>query len=465
MDVQGWSAAFPRLAIFILERRRLLQRCLPVPGTAKLLIAPAGYGKTVLVSQIGQKFRGRYGYIGLSEADDARSLREKLARAKQNGLFPVIDDAHLAGSSGRAVLREVLCSLNSDAQMIVCARTTEDIVDKRSLFDGTIDVIGAAELAFTVDEIRALSERFNVSYQELMLASFYQRTDGWPMAVCGSLRTAGDRALSVRDAFSAWLELHGPALAQFVSEECARVPLGETFLDRVRSGAPSTVQELQAWQSAGLFVSGNGRDCRILAVVCSAFGNEPANAPDSVQPLRVGLLTNEMRTTVGEMRLQWVRHKDAQIFKYLALKNGAYATRSELMEIFWPGRDRNIQAQNLRTTCSNIRRALRWVVGAPLVERYFESNGHVRVSAALLTDVEEFNEAIALGRIALAAGDSRNARLHFKHARELYKGDLLTGMPRCGFEDLALTLRHDFGEAVHRLRTLPELAEPRANAS
>ena len=464
MDVQGWSAAFPRLAIFILERRRLLQRCLPVPGTVKLLVAPAGYGKTVLVSQIDQQFPGRYGYIGLSEVDDERSVRQKLGWIKGQGLHPIIDDAHLAAPSGRAALREALCTLKPDSEVIVCSRTSHDIAEKRSLFDGTIDVIGAVELAFTLDEVRALSERCNVSYRETMLAQFIQLTGGWPMAVCGSLRAAGDRALAVRDAFSAWYELHGPNLAQFVTEECARVPLGETFLERVRSGMPSTVQELQAWQSAGLFVAGSGRDCHILPVVCGIFGNEPGNATESLQPLRIGLLTDDMRTTVGDIKLQWVRHKDAQIFKYLVLKN-AHATRAELMEIFWPGRDRNIQAQNLRTTCSNIRRALRWVVGTQLVERYFESNGHVRVAAPVVTDIEEFNETVSLGRIALAAGDSRNARLHFKHARDLYKADLLTGMPRCGFEDLAISLRHDFGEVVHRLRTLPEVAEPRANAS
>ena len=452
------------MAVFILQRRRLIERGAPGRADLKFLVAPAGYGKTVLVSQIAASAPDRYAYIGLDERHDGRLVRERASRALSSGLDPVFDDAHLLPASGREALAEILRSLDPARSAIVATRTVEDLIPKRTLFDGTADIIDAPELAFTAAEAKALCERFAVAYREETLAEFMRRTCGWPTAVCGALRVAGERMLPIHAALEAWYELHGSSVARFVSDECSRVEQGTAFLERVRVAGFCTQGELQAWHAAGLFVARSEQEYRVLPVVYGVFGNEPPDAADR-RPLRVALLTEDMRAAIGGAPIRWERLKDAQLFKYLVLKNGVPATRSEIMRIFWPGRERNIAAQNLRTTCSNIRRAIRRIVGAEAIEHYFRSEGDLAVPGPVLCDVDDFTQEMQLARAALGAGNSRLARVHFKNARDIYRCDLLAGIPQCGFEETASSLRNDFGEAVHRLRTLPEFSEPRAAAS
>ncbi|HEV3152331.1 MAG TPA: BTAD domain-containing putative transcriptional regulator [Candidatus Baltobacteraceae bacterium] len=463
MEVPIVPAALPRLPAFALERRRLLDRY--TRGSLTVIAAPSGYGKTVLAVQIAAQNPAQFAYVPVRIGEDDASIASRLRAATEGGRTPIIDDAHLAAPSGRHAIRTFLRTLDSAIDAIVCTRSCDGVVEHRTLFDGSVSVVDDADLAFTAAEVRALCERFQVAFKEVALAEFMQRTASWPMAVCGALRAAGERSLDVGAAIDEWYRLHSAGVARFIADECARVPDGAPFLAHVHHPGPVTPEELAAWHACGLFVVRAGKEYRVIPVAYGVFGNEPGLGAANAPAMQVHLLRHDVAAAIGDVRIRWVRHKDAQLVKYLILKSGAPATRTELMEIFWPGRDRNIAAQNLRTTCSNIRRAIRAIVGAESVDRYFESSGDIRVSATVISDIESFTTEISRGRLALAAGDARTARAHFKAARDIYRADLLTGMPACGFEDLASSLRHDFGEAVHRLRTLPDFSEPRANAS
>lgn len=465
MEVLNLPAGFPRVPAFAMERQRLLERCASSRGPITLLVAPAGYGKTILASQVAGISEAPYEYVPVRLGEDAASMESRLAAASAKRCSIVVDDAHLAAPSGRHAIRTFLRTIDPAVRAIICSRNYDGIVDERALFDGSANVIDDADLAFTISEVRALCERFEVQFQEYALSDFVQRTSCWPMAVCGALRTAGERSIDVSGAIDEWYRLHSSAIARFISDECARCAEGPAFLAHVHHPGPLTPEQLASWHASGLFVVSAGKEHRVIPVAYGVFGNEPTALGTVAPPLHIRLLQHDIPAAIGEVPLRWVRHKDAQLIKYLVLKNGAPATRAELMEVFWPGRDRNIAAQNLRTTCSNIRRAIRAVVGADAVERYFESKGDVRLSATVISDVEAFGSEVGRGRLALSAGDARTAREHFKAARELYRIDLLTGMPACGFDDLASSLRQDFGEAVHRLRTLPDFTKPRANAS
>lgn len=463
MDVPE-VAALPRLAHFILERHRLLERCTPSNGIPKLILAPAGYGKTVLATQFARLYAGRYAYIALREEHDGVFVERVIRTAIESGRHLLIDDAHRASEDCRQTLRRMLATLDAGVDAIVCSRTAEGIVDRRSLFDGSTDVIDASELAFSVHELRTLCARLGVVHNDQAMRRFQLRTGCWPIAVSGALRVAGERGLMIDEAVDVWYQLHGTAFARFIADESLMLPQGAGFLKHVRHPGPTSQEELKNWHASGLFVGRDGEEFRVLPVVYGVFGNEPPSGAGLQLPVRVELFSDDMRTTIGDVRVQWIRHKDTKIFKYLVMRNDV-VTRTELMHIFWPGRERNIAAQNLRTTCSNIRRALRQIVGYQCVDRYFQSDGNIRISAPVMSDMDEFREAVKLARVTLSGGDSRTAREHFKRARELYRNDLLTGMPPCGFEELAGALRQDFSEALHRLRTLPELARVAATAS
>src|SRR5579883_958492 len=465
MDVPDVPAALPRLAPFVLERERLLSRCAPSHASFTVVLAAAGSGKSVLAAQIAARAPKQFAYVQVRIGEDRASLVKRLRLACAGGRTAIVDDAHLADSSGREAIREYLNALERSEHAIVCARTAEGLVDPRALFDGSANVVDYADLAFTAAEIRELCRRFKVAFQEHSLAEFMTRTACWPMAVCGALRAAGERALAIGEAMDEWYRIHSRAVARFITDECARLPEGSAFLAHLQHPGPLKPEELAAWHACGLFVVQIGKEHRVIPAAYGVFGNEPRSAPSTPPRLRVSLLRHDVPTTIGDVRVRWVRHKDAQLFKYLVMKNGEPATRAELMAIFWPGRDKHIAAQNLRTTCSNIRRAIRAIVGADAVDDYFQSAGAVRVSAGALTDIDVFRKEVQYARLVLTGGDAASARAHFKAARDLYRADLLTGMPACGFEDLAASLRNDFGEAVHRLRTLPDFTESRATAS
>jgi DNA-binding SARP family transcriptional activator len=155
---------------------------------------------------------------------------------------------------------------------------------------------------------------------------------------------------------------------------------------------------------------------------------------------------------VGNDDVQWVRRKDSQIFKYLLLKETHSATRAELMQIFWPERDAQIAAQGLRTTCSNIRHAFRAIVGEDRVDAYFSAEGDsVVVRASVVTDVAEFLAHVAAARSGLAHGSHARVIGHLEKARDIYRGDLLAGMPHCGFESFAAQLRANLAFVIQRL--------------
>lgn len=458
------SAGFPRLPTFLLERRRLLDRCALERGPVTILLAAPGFGKTVLATQFALQRPEAYEYLALRYGEDEKSVRRRVQAAMEQSLFLVIDDAHAPADEGRAALRSIIETFSSPGHVLVCARSAEGLVAPRSTFDGSINLIQADDLALSADEAHELCEKFGVRFERQAMDEFLTRTAGWPIAAAGALRTAGLRAVGVDHAIEAWHAVNGSTVARFITEECARTKNGAALLGHLQHPGPVAREMLAAWSACGLFTIRSGRDYRVIPVAYGVFGNQPHLAAPGTAAMRVALLNPMGAAWIGEEPICWVRRKDAQIVKYLVLKGGA-ATRTELMEIFWPGRDRNIAAQNLRTSCSNIRRAIRAVVGPQYVERFFESKRDLRICAAVLTDVERFRQAMASGRGSLAAGDVRAARMHFKAARELHEADLMAGMPSCGFEQLAASLRADFVEAVHRLRALPDFSEPRANAS
>src|SRR5579864_1963484 len=185
MEVPDVTAAAPRLAPFILERERLLSRCVLSRAPLTIILAAAGSGKSVLAAQIAASAPERYAYVKVKIGEDAAALGGRLSAAAADGRNVIVDDAHSASPDGREAVRRFLQSLDAGQHALVCARTADGIVDPRALFDGSANVIDFADLAFTAAEIRELCRRFGVAFQEHSLAEFMTRTACWPMAACG----------------------------------------------------------------------------------------------------------------------------------------------------------------------------------------------------------------------------------------------------------------------------------------
>src|SRR5437764_14852643 len=78
------KARLPLLRTAIVQRAKLLERLVAVPDEVPpvLLTAPAGYGKTTLLSQWASADRRRFGWVTLDRADsDPVRLAEHVAFA------------------------------------------------------------------------------------------------------------------------------------------------------------------------------------------------------------------------------------------------------------------------------------------------------------------------------------------------------------------------------------------------
>jgi DNA-binding SARP family transcriptional activator len=127
--------------------------------------------------------------------------------------------------------------------------------------------------------------------------------------------------------------------------------------------------------------------------------------------------------------IPWIRRRDREIFQYVALKSGGVASRAELGEAFWPGVEKHLVAQSLRTACSNIRKAIANLAGFDQVETYFKT-GHSDVSIDpdnVVVDVKSFIAHANDGDEQYDRGELGAALVHYRLAEALHTGSLLIG--------------------------------------
>jgi DNA-binding SARP family transcriptional activator len=139
-------------------------------------------------------------------------------------------------------------------------------------------------------------------------------------------------------------------------------------------------------------------------------------------------MLGSFEAAIDGRRVEWIRRREAQIFKYLLLKDDGAASRDELRDVFWPGVPVQLGTQSLRTASSNIRKALAALVGYPNVERYFSSRGDISINLDNVTvDVRRLRAHVADGDAERERGHARQALAHYRAAESIYRGELLLG--------------------------------------
>jgi DNA-binding SARP family transcriptional activator len=159
-------------------------------------------------------------------------------------------------------------------------------------------------------------------------------------------------------------------------------------------------------------------------------GGISAAAPVLQDPsaLLVVRMFGRFEAEIGGRRIEWIRRREAQIFKYLLLQPEGAASRSELRELFWPEASPHLATQSIRTASSNIRKAIAAIVGYGNVDRYFTSRGDMAVEVGnAVIDVRRFTAHVADGDAELDAGHLQEALAHYRAAEALYGGELLGG--------------------------------------
>jgi LuxR family maltose regulon positive regulatory protein len=193
-----------------------LARCGPCPVVS--VVAPAGYGKTTLLSQWAESSGQAFAWVSVDEADnDPKVLLSYIAEALDavepigqrvfdalaspvssvpGSVVPrlgaafssmtspvvlVLDDVHvLRNSECRAALSVLADHVPDGSQLAFAGRAQPPLPIARLRAEGMITEIGPDDLSLTRDEASSLLRSAGLALTEDDVAELHERTEGWP---------------------------------------------------------------------------------------------------------------------------------------------------------------------------------------------------------------------------------------------------------------------------------------------
>lgn len=359
-----------------------------------------------------------------------------------------LDCEDVPDPSGITAVLQLIDDLPEEVSLLIATRSRAAFQVGRFVSQGMAVLCDAERLAFDAAGIRHVAETLNVPFTHPDVLRMLEATDGWPQVVSGALRKAAEDSVSLAQAFEHWRMRHGHLFNEFVAAALAHVSEGDADLVlKLMSGSHLDDRlQLQALEEQGLFVIHTPDGYRPLRALSRSrlydrYGRKVAPAT----PMQVRLF-GWFLAEIDRQPIEWVRRRDRQIFKYVALQPNGTASRAELGQVFWPGAERHLVAQSLRTACSNIRKAIAQIVGFKQVEAYFRAGDELSIDLDnVIVDVNRFVAHANDADEQYARGDLRAAYAHYRSAARVYRGDLLIGdahEPWVGTLDAALKQRH-----------------------
>jgi hypothetical protein len=450
MSRQGpLTAEMPRLGPWIVRRPRLEEwlgrfRSAPV----RFVIAPPGFGKSVTLVSYLRNSPAKSAYCPIPPLATAADVWSAIARvlgadsrigSHEEAIRAIrraapgelaLDCEQLPRHDGAAAILGLIEDLGDDVPLLVASQSRAAFDVARLVSRGTASLCDAERLAFAVDEIRHLAETCSVRFAHADVVRLLEVTDGWPQVVSGTIRKAAEDSRGLYGAFDHWRKRHGHLFKEFIDAGLAYAPKAEADLVRkLMSGARIEDREqLQSLEEQGFFVIHTPDGYRPLQALSRTRGRDSYALGSQVpSPLHVSLF-GWFRAEIDRRPVPWIRRRDRQVFKYLALQPGSTASRSELALVFWPGAGKHQAAQSLRTVCTNIRKAIAHVVGFDLVEHYFRASDDVCLDLNnVVIDVHAFLSHARDGDEQYERGELQAAYAHYRSAEQVYDGNLLIG--------------------------------------
>jgi hypothetical protein len=409
----------------------------------RLVIAPAGSGKTTATLAWAQQQSAPVGWVTVPAGSDARSLSDRIAAALHQGegsggedarSTVVIDELENADASGRAFLAN-LCAFAPDTVTFVYLVRSRAAIDVRLPESrGLVATMPLAHLMFGADEIALFAESLGVRWTPLDCARLHRATGGWAVAITGAVRAARERGIPLIEAYPGWFAAEKAAIGQLIERAMERCSPADAQAFRRVFGSPEepAISDLVALEHAGLFVERVGDALRPNPVVATMLGATWATGltPDEIAPAQLEMF-GRFRMIVNDGEVRFARRREAQIVQFLALQPNGRATRAELLDAFWKDGDRQLAAQGLRTALSAIRGAISRCAGADGVERYFVTAGDtvgLRFEA-VISSAHRFESHVNLATAAEARDDAVLASTHWSAASKIYAAPLLAGEP------------------------------------
>jgi len=441
----------------------------------RLIIAPAGSGKTSLLLKYCAESERDTLYYALPPGCDAEYVRELLASAKD--VSPavcreiVIDDVDNGSPEAIAQLLALVEEAPENITLIYVGRSREVIDARRLIARGVAVLCDARRLAFDVDEAGTLAEACGVAASDLDFRRLIEDTDGWAMAVSSTIRTATAENETIGRAYELWRAQSQAFLRDFAVAEVERAPLNlqQAFWDLFNGESTSDLLRLRDLEARGLFVLDDGRDTLRIYRPLQPLGVKVPSKSDraSFSPPLMVRMFRSFEARLDGREIPWVRRRDMQIVKYLLLKPNGMASRSELASVFWPDTDRHLATQSVRTACSTIRKAFATLVGPANVDLYFRTAPDIQIDLSnVVCDVKRFCAHVNDGDADFERGDVQNAAMHYRAAEKLYAGRLLDFEGQeAWITSHAGVLDDYFVQALERLGTLALENEELATAT
>ena len=176
----------PTSPLGVVRRERLhdaLDAAIERPLT--VVAAPAGWGKTILLSSWSADCGAGWVSVGPEHADASRLTRDvDAALQSELGARPpavVIDDVHLLGAPGIAAIRALV--RDGRDPIVVASRSDPDLGLPRLRLEGRLGELRGAALAFTADELEALLDELSLELGADRRRQLLDRTDGWAAGI------------------------------------------------------------------------------------------------------------------------------------------------------------------------------------------------------------------------------------------------------------------------------------------
>jgi hypothetical protein len=366
----------PRVAPEIVTRPAFTRWLVAHAGSrVRVIAAQPGAGKTSGVAAWLHANDVAAAWIDVPRDCSMGALRKMVALALADGPLAilVIDNIERASHDARGELERYAAELPSGTDLLLVGRSAAGI-DLRAT---SAVVLPPELLRFDPEDVRRMCDMHDVPTTDAERRTIVRAADGWAVVIAGAVRTAALARLPIQDGLHRWRRDDARIISSLIDDALETSSPGDaTTLRRILNGEdPPTPAIVARLAEAGLFAQGHGARARLNPLVL-AFPTGPRallDARDAIPAAEIEMF-GTFRVRIAGQEIRFARRRDRNIVEFLALRGDGKATRSELLETFWPGGDRALARQSLRTACSMIRRAFGALVSEERVEAYFRAD-------------------------------------------------------------------------------------------
>jgi LuxR family maltose regulon positive regulatory protein len=221
-DLVAWKLLRPSIRTGTVDRSSLIERIAGGGGQPVISVAaPAGYGKTTLLSQWAERGGQAFAWVSVDEADNdpkvlltyvaealdavepisgrvfealaspessvAGSVIPRLGSAFRSMSSPVVlvlDDVHvLHHLECRAAVSVLADHVPGGSRLVLAGRGEPPLRIGRLRAEGRLLEIGPGDLSLTCEEASSLMRNADLQLGETEVAELHRRTEGWPVGL------------------------------------------------------------------------------------------------------------------------------------------------------------------------------------------------------------------------------------------------------------------------------------------